>query len=135
MGTKGNEAADEAAKQGAENRNKNIKLVKTPIPGKTSKTELDKAIRNEWTRKWQSSAQYKHTKHFYSGPNKTCRRIYLTYQGRVSMRLSGVKTYMSRCRDPNFKSTPPTILLAVLCLPPVSSLTLLDYWLSLISRR
>ena len=75
ISTEGNKAADEAAKQGAENRNKNIKLVKTPIPGETTKTEIDKAIRNEWTQKWQNSAKYKHTKHFYSGPNKMSKNI------------------------------------------------------------
>ena len=32
IGTEGNEAADEAARQGAENNNKTLQVVDTPIP-------------------------------------------------------------------------------------------------------
>ena len=52
------------------------------------------------------------------------------------MRLSsGVKTSMSHYRDLNVRSTPPLILLAVLCQPPVLSQTLPDCRLFLISLR
>ena len=44
--------------------------VKTPIPGAITKEEIDKAIRTEWKRKWQAAPHYKHTRHFYSRPNK-----------------------------------------------------------------
>ena len=40
------------------------------MPGEVTKTEIDNAIRKEWKRKWQAAPHYKHTKHFYSGPDK-----------------------------------------------------------------
>ena len=54
IGTPGNEAADLAARQGAENLDKKIQKIKTPMPGKTTKLklEIDNAIRREWKRKW-----------------------------------------------------------------------------------
>ena len=68
IGTPGNEAADLAARQGAENIDNKIQKIKTPLPGKTAKLEIDNAIRKEWKCKWQNAPHYKHTKHFYSGP-------------------------------------------------------------------
>ena len=53
IGTEGNEAADEAAKLGAENNDKTLEV-----------------IRAEWKKRWNNSPHYKHTKLFYSGPNK-----------------------------------------------------------------
>ena len=32
--------------------------------------EIDSAIRKEWKQKWQNAPHYKHTKHFYSEPDK-----------------------------------------------------------------
>ena len=48
----GNEAADEAAKQGPESKDKKFQTIKTPA---VTKTEIDDAatIRQEWKRKWQ----------------------------------------------------------------------------------
>ena len=66
----GNEAADSAARQGAENFDNKIQKINTPMPGKTAKLEIDNAIRKEWKQKWQNAPHYKHTKHFYSGPDK-----------------------------------------------------------------
>ena len=43
--TEGNEAADKAAKSGAENKDNKLKVIKTPIPGAVTKTEIDNAIR------------------------------------------------------------------------------------------
>ena len=65
IGTPGNEATDSEARQGAENLDKKIQKVNTPLPGKTAKLEIDNAIRREWKRKWQNAPHYKHTKHFY----------------------------------------------------------------------
>ena len=48
IGTEGNKAADEAAKQGAENKDKKLQVIRTTIPGALIKTEIDKAIRQEW---------------------------------------------------------------------------------------
>ena len=70
IGTEGNEAADEAARQGAENKDNTLQKIRTPLPGKATKLEIDQAIRTEWERKWQNAPHYKHTKHFYSGPDK-----------------------------------------------------------------
>ena len=46
MSTEENEAADEAAKQGAEDGN--MEIIKTPLIGAVTKTEIDNAIRQEW---------------------------------------------------------------------------------------
>ena len=70
IGTEGNKAADEATRQGAENKDRKLQVLKTPIPEALSKAEIDNAIRQEWKRKWQNAPHYKHTKHFYSGPDK-----------------------------------------------------------------
>ena len=70
IGSTGNEAADLAARLGAENKCNNIQRVNTPLPEKTAKLDIDQAIRTEWKRKWQNAPHYKHTKHFYSGPDK-----------------------------------------------------------------
>ena len=59
IGTKGNKAADEAAKIGAENKDNKLQVIKTPMPGAVTKTEIDNAIRKEWKRKWQSAPHYK----------------------------------------------------------------------------
>ena len=47
IGTEGNEAADEAAKNGAENKGNAIQKINTPLPGKSTRTEIDQAIRAE----------------------------------------------------------------------------------------
>ena len=52
IGTPGNEAADSAARQGTENIVNKIQKINTPLPGKTTKLEIDKAVRREWKRKW-----------------------------------------------------------------------------------
>ena len=70
IGTAGNEAADEAAKEGTENKNNSLQTIQTPLPGTATKNEIDNAIRNEWKRRWQNAPHYKHTKNFYSGPDK-----------------------------------------------------------------
>ena len=49
--TKGNEAADKAAKVGAENKDNKLELIKTPMPSAVTKSEIDNAIRTEWKRK------------------------------------------------------------------------------------
>ena len=58
--TEGNEAADEVARQGAENKDLTIKLVNTPAPSVTRKEIIDNAIRQEWRRKWDNAPHYKH---------------------------------------------------------------------------
>ena len=77
IGTEGNEAADEASRQGAENKNNAIQKINTPLPGKATKLEIDQAIRKEWKRKWQNAPHYKQTKHFYSGPDKNLSLIHI----------------------------------------------------------
>ena len=77
IGTEGNEAADAAARQGAENKSNTVQKIKTPLPGKTTKIEIDQAIRTEWQRRWQNAPHYKHTKHFYSGPGKNLSLIHI----------------------------------------------------------
>ena len=74
LGTEGNKAADEAAKQGAENKDKILQMIKTRLPEAVTKTEIDNSVRQEWKRKWQNAPHYKHTKYFYSGPDRNITR-------------------------------------------------------------
>ena len=70
IGTEGNQAADEAARQGAENDDKTLQVENTPIPKSQAKHIIDEEIRAEWKKRWNNAPLYKHTKLFYSGPNK-----------------------------------------------------------------
>ena len=47
MGTEGNEAADEAASQGAENKNRALQIINTQIPAPLAKGIIGEAIRKE----------------------------------------------------------------------------------------
>ena len=62
IGTEGNEAADEAAKLGAENNKNALEVVNTPIPKSKAKLIIDEAIKAEWKKRWNNSPHYKHTK-------------------------------------------------------------------------
>ena len=65
-----------------------------------------------------------------------CSSTHSELESRINEGLSSsVKTCMSHCHDPNSRLTPPSILLDVLCQPPVLSQTLQDYWLFLTSLR
>ena len=68
--TKGNEAADEAARQGAENKNNTLQVVQMPIPAAHAKTIIDEAIIKEWKIKWTTAPHYKHAKLFYWAKQK-----------------------------------------------------------------
>ena len=70
IGTEGNEATDEAAKQGEENSAAKFKTITLPQPANYTKNLIDNAVREIWNTSWQSAPHYKHTKHFYSGPDK-----------------------------------------------------------------
>ena len=65
IGTEGNEAADEAARQGADNNDKTLQVVNTTIPKSQAKHIIDEAIRAEWDKRWNNAPHYKHTKLFY----------------------------------------------------------------------
>ena len=66
IGTEGSEAANGAARQVAENKNKTLQIMNTPIPAEHAKSIIDKAIR----RKWKNAPHCKHTELFYNGPDK-----------------------------------------------------------------
>ena len=70
IGTEGNEAADDAARLGAENNNNTLEIINTPMPKSQAKQIINEAIRVEWKKRWNNSPHYKHTKLFFSGPNK-----------------------------------------------------------------
>jgi len=70
VGTEGNEAADEAAKLGAEGKSDEIQIVDIPIPLTEVKNNIKEAIINKWQRRWDMDPQYKHTKLFFKGPDK-----------------------------------------------------------------
>ena len=102
IGTPGNEASDSAARQGSENFQK----INTPLPGKTTKLEIDNAIRKEWKRKWQNSPHYKHTKHFYSGPDKNMAKKILYISRSHLTRLISIITGFNCLSYIQFKANP-----------------------------
>ena len=61
IGIEGYEVANEAARQGAENKNKRLQIINTPIPAEHVKSIIDEATRKEWKRKWNNALHYKHT--------------------------------------------------------------------------
>ena len=92
IGPNGNEAANEAAKQGGENKDKKLQVIKMPLLGAVTKTEIDNAIRQEWKRKWQNAPHYKHTKHFYSGPDKKICKENIEYI-KISLNQADINYY------------------------------------------
>ena len=97
-GTEGNEAADEAAEKETENNDKNLQVIKTPMPSTVTEMEIDNAIRTEWKRKWQTAPHHKHTKHFYSGPDKNKAKKILNMSRSHLTRLISIKTGFN-CRS------------------------------------
>ena len=55
---------------GAENKTNTLPIVKIPLTMGTLKEIIDTAIRTECKRKRITAPHYKHTKYFFSGPNK-----------------------------------------------------------------
>ena len=110
IGTTGNEAADAAARQGAENLENNIQKINTPLPGETTKQEIDKAIR-----KWQTASHYKHTKHFYSGPDKAKAKKILNISRSHLTRLISIITGFNCLSYIQFKANPTINPLCRLC--------------------
>ena len=115
IGTEGNEAADEAAKKGAENIGNKFQLIRTPIPQAIRKEDIDKAIRQEWKRKWQVAPQYKHTKHFYSGPDKNKAKKILNISRSHLTRLISIITGFNCLSYIQFKANPTINPLCRLC--------------------
>ena len=70
IGMDGNEEVDKAARQCAEKKETLIPSIQTPIPKNILKDIIDTAIRVKWQQTWTFATQYKHTKHFLSGPDK-----------------------------------------------------------------
>ena len=70
IGTEGNEAADKAARPGAENKNLTLQKIDTPIPAEHEKSIIEEAIRKERKRKWKHAPRCKHTELFHIGPDK-----------------------------------------------------------------
>ena len=45
-------------------------ITQTPIPWQVAKRKIEEYTTFKWKHKWTTSPQYKHTKLFYSSPNK-----------------------------------------------------------------
>ena len=65
----GNEEADQAAKEGASG-GQHIKTVSTYTPWSQIKATVDEMINAEWASRWNSEQKFRHTKLFYSKPDK-----------------------------------------------------------------
>ena len=68
VGYEGNELADLAAKQGATEPQMSIK-VDIPISKTVISNQLKEQIRNKWQLRWNTSADYKHSKKFLAKPD------------------------------------------------------------------
>ena len=113
--TPGNKAADEAARQGAENAGKKLQTINTPLPVEIAKSKIDEAIRKEWKRKWQNASHYKHTKHFYSGPDKNKAKKILNISRSHLTRLISIITGLNCLSYIQFKANPTINPLCRLC--------------------
>ena len=115
IGTEGNEAADEAARQGAENKNNTIQKINTPLPGQHTKMEIDQAVRKEWKRKWETAPHYKHTKYFYSGPDKNRAKKILNISRSHLTRLISIITGFNCLSYIQFRANPAINPICRLC--------------------
>ena len=111
IGIEGNEAADGAARKGAEKITNILPMIKTLIPVGISKVIIDSAIRTEWKRKWQTTPHYKHTKHFFSGPNKHVAKKILNLSRSHLTRLIAIITVFNCLSYIQFKANPTIKLL------------------------
>ena len=85
------------------------------MPGAITKTEIDNAIRKERKRKWQSAPHYKHTKHFYSGPDKNKAKKILNISRSHLTRLISIITGFNCLSYIQFKANPEINPLCRLC--------------------
>ena len=76
------------------------------MPGAVTKTEIDNAIRTEWKRKWQTAPNYKHTKHFYSAPDKSKAKTTLNISRSHLTRLISIITGFNCLSYIQFKANP-----------------------------
>ena len=80
VGTEGNEQADQAAKEGAAG-GLHMKETTTPTPWKIAKNKIEEYTTANWRQLWTDAPQFKHTKLFYSSPNKNKSRYVLKMDG------------------------------------------------------
>ena len=80
-----------------------------------TKAEIDTAIRQEWKRKWNIAPHYKHTKHFYSGPDKKAANKILNISRSHLTRLIAIITGFNCLSYIQFKANPSINPLCRLC--------------------
>lgn len=83
VGTEGNEAAQEAARLGAENKSNELKIIAKPIPSTQAKRIIDEAIRSGMRPHTTSSQSYFTEERTKTGPN-----AYLTSPGLLTKLIS-----------------------------------------------
>ena len=77
IGIEGNELADQAAKNGAENLNGVCKYVHVRRPQCEIKMQIKQAIRQKWDKNWTDADKYSHTKYFLSKSNNRVGKLVL----------------------------------------------------------
>ena len=85
------------------------------MPGAVTKAEIDKVIRQEWKKKWQNAPHYKHSKHFYSGPDKNRAKKILNILRSHLTRLISIITGFNCLSYIKFKANPTINPLCRLC--------------------
>ena len=69
VGVDGNEAVDEAAKEGAAG-GMHVKQAEIRRPWTQIKQEIEKYTTEVWSNRWKLDTRFKHTQEFYAAPNK-----------------------------------------------------------------
>ena len=85
------------------------------MPGIITRTEIDNAIRTERKRRWQTAPHYKHTKHFYSGPDTNKAKKVLNISRSNLTRLISIITGFNCLSYMQFKANPSINPLCRLC--------------------
>ena len=83
-----------------------VQVVNTPIPKSQAKHIIDEAIRAEWKKRWNNAPHYKHTKLFYSGPNKNKATKILNLSRSHLTKLIAIITGLNCSSYKQFKADP-----------------------------
>jgi ribonuclease HI len=90
IGTEGNEAADAAAKSGAEG--KDCETDGIPLPKIYERNLIRNSTKAAWKAEWLQASEYKHSKHFYAGPDSNKAKLLLKHSKTTVSKLVKIIT-------------------------------------------
>ena len=92
-----------------------MQIINTSIPTEHAKSITDEAIRKEWKRKWNNAPHYKHTKLFYSGPDKNRAKCILNLSRSHLTKLISIIAGFNCLSYIQFKADPAINRICTLC--------------------